>query len=131
MPLQLSTDVTASGEDDVRAATAGQRLSPSGHGAPPRRGPSRSLRAIGLDVPVLVVHASSGVARVATSVAVGTYSAGPPPGLSGAEHVARQLHDSLVLTADMGGTTLDLGLVADGRGEAEVRPTIAGVRVAC
>jgi N-methylhydantoinase A/acetophenone carboxylase len=76
------------------------------------------------------VHASSGVARVATSIAVGTYSAGPSAGLSGAEDVSRRLGDRLVLTADMGGTTLDLGLVTNGRCEVELRPSIAGVRVA-
>jgi N-methylhydantoinase A/acetophenone carboxylase len=130
VPLQLSTDVTASGEDEVRTATAIVNAYLHRDMAHLLSRAEQELRAIGLDVPVLVVHASSGVARVATSVAVGTYSAGPSAGLSGAEHVASRLGDRLVLTADMGGTTLDLGLVRDGRCEVEVRPSIAGVRVA-
>jgi N-methylhydantoinase A/oxoprolinase/acetone carboxylase beta subunit len=130
VPLQLSTDVTASGEDAVRAATAVVNAYLHRDMAHLLGRAEQELRAVGLDVPVLVVHASSGVARVATSVAIGTYSAGPSAGLSGAEHVAHQLHDRLVLTADMGGTTLDLGLVVDGRCEVELRPSIAGVRVA-
>lgn len=130
VPLQLSTDVTASGEDEVRTATAIVNAYLHRDMAHLLARAEQELRAIGLDVPVLVVHASSGVARVATSVAVGTYSAGPSAGLSGAEHVARRLGDRLVLTADMGGTTLDLGIVTDGRCEVDVRPSIAGVRVA-
>lgn len=130
VPLQLSTDVTASGEDEVRTATAIVNAYLHRDMAHLLSRAEQELRAIGLNVPVLVVHASSGVARVATSVAVGTYSAGPSAGLSGAEHVARRLGDRLVLTADMGGTTLDLGLVTDGRCEVDVRPAIAGVRVA-
>ncbi len=130
VPLQLSTDVTASGEDEVRTATAIVNAYLHRDMAHLLARAEQELRAIGLDVPVLVVHASSGVARVATSVAVGTYSAGPSAGLSGAEHVASRLGDRLVLTADMGGTTLDVGMVTDGRCEVEVRPSIAGVRVA-
>jgi N-methylhydantoinase A/acetophenone carboxylase len=130
VPLQLSTDVSASGEDDVRAATAVVNAYLHRDMAHLLARAEQELRAIGLDVPVLVVHASSGVARVATSVAIGTYSAGPSAGLSGAEDVARRLGDAIVLTADMGGTTLDLGMVTAGRCEVELRPSIAGVRVA-
>jgi N-methylhydantoinase A/acetophenone carboxylase len=130
VPLQLSTDVTAAGEDDVRAATAVVNAYLHRDMAHLLARAEQELRAIGLDVPVLVVHASSGVARVATSIALGTYSAGPSAGLSGAEDVAQRLGDRLVITADMGGTTLDLGMVRDGRCEVELRPTIAGVRVA-
>ena len=130
VPLQLSTDVTASGEDEVRTATAIVNAYLHRDMAHLLARAEQELRAIGLEVPVLVVHASSGVARVATSVAVGTYSAGPSAGLSGAEHVASRLGDRLVLTADMGGTTLDVGMVTDGRCEVDVRPSIAGVRVA-
>jgi N-methylhydantoinase A/oxoprolinase/acetone carboxylase beta subunit len=130
VPLQLSTDVTASGEDDVRTATAVVNAYLHRDMAHLLGRAEQELRAIGLDVPVLVVHASSGVARVATSIAVGTYSAGPSAGLSGAEHVARQLGDPVVLTVDMGGTTLDLGIVADGQCEVDVRPSVAGVLVA-
>jgi N-methylhydantoinase A/acetophenone carboxylase len=130
VPLQLSTDVTAAGEDEVRAATAVVNAYLHRDMAHLLARAEQELRAIGLDVPVLVVHASSGVARVATSIALGTYSAGPSAGLSGAEDVAQRVGDRLVITADMGGTTLDLGMVRDGQCEVELRPTIAGVRVA-
>jgi N-methylhydantoinase A len=130
VPLQLGGEVSACAEDDVRTATAvvnaylHRDMSQLLHRA------DEELRAEGLSSPLLVVHANSGVARVAKTTAISTYSSGPSAGLSAAESIARRYGDSLVLTADMGGTTLDLGLVVHSRCETETRPLVAGVRVA-
>ena len=130
VPLKLGTQVTSCRDDDVRTSTAivnaylHRDVDQLLHSA------EDELRSSGLRTPVLVVHANSGVARISMSTAIGTYGSGPSAGLSGAEAIARLYGDELVLTVDMGGTTLDVGMVAGGKSETQTRSRIAGVEVA-
>jgi N-methylhydantoinase A/oxoprolinase/acetone carboxylase beta subunit len=130
IPLQLGSEVSACAEDDVRTATAVVNAYLHRDMAHLLQRAEHELRAEGVVAPLLVVHANSGVARVAKTTAISTYGSGPSAGLSGAESIARAYGDRTVVTADMGGTTLDLGLVLDGQCEIETRPSLAGVRVA-
>jgi N-methylhydantoinase A/acetophenone carboxylase len=130
IPLQLASEVSACVEDDVRTATAVVNAYLHRDMAQLLQRAEVALRGDGLRVPLLVVQASAGVAQVAKSTAISTYGSGPAAGLSGAERVAGAYGDPVVVTADMGGTTLDLGLVLDGRCETDTRPDIGGVRVA-
>lgn len=129
VPLQLATDVSACPEDDVRTNTAVVNAYLHRDMASLLHRADDELRSEGLGSPLLVVHANSGVARVAKSTAISTYGSGPSAGLSGAAWIAGVYGDPLVVTADMGGTTLDLGLVVDGVPESEPRPVVAGVEV--
>ena len=130
VPLQLGSEISACTEDDVRTATAVVNAYLHRDMAQLLHSTEQELRSKGMRSSLLVVHANSGVARASKTTAISTYSSGPAAGLSAAERLSIRNNDPVVLTADMGGTTLDLGLVRDGRCEVEVRPTIAGVRVA-
>ena len=130
VPLQLASDLTACRDDHVRTATATVNAYLHRDIAQLLYRTEQELRAEGLRSMPLMVHANAGAARVGKSTAIGMYGSGPSAGLSGAEAVAARYGDRVVVTADMGGTTLDLGLLVDGRSQTETRPEIAGVRVA-
>jgi N-methylhydantoinase A len=65
--------------------------------------------------PLLVVHANGGAARVAKTKAIDTCDSGPAAGLFGAAFLARLYGLKNVVTIDVGGTSTDIGLVAQGR----------------
>lgn len=85
------------------------------------------LREAGYERPLLVVHASGGNARVAKTVALHTLSSGPAVATRGASEVASLLELDRVMTADMGGTSLDMAVVADGRYELDPEPRVEGI----
>ncbi|MGH9153651.1 MAG: hydantoinase/oxoprolinase family protein [Acidimicrobiales bacterium] len=130
VPLQLAEEVSACRDDSLRTATAVVNAYLHRDMAHLLQAAEHELRSAGMRAPLLVVHANSGVARVAKSTAISTYGSGPSAGLSGAETIAARHGDDLVLTADMGGTTLDLGFVAAGGCERDARPSVRGVVVA-
>lgn len=130
VPLQLAEEVSACSDDSLRTATAVVNAYLHRDMAHLLQAAEHQLRSAGMRAPLLVVHANSGVARVAKSTAISTYGSGPSAGVSGAEAIAAAHGDDLVLTADMGGTTLDLGFVAAGHCERDARPSVRGVVVA-
>lgn len=65
--------------------------------------------------PLLVVHSTGGVARVAKTNALNTYNSGPAAGMLGAAQVARMLGLSEVVSIDIGGTSTDIGVISRGR----------------
>ncbi len=64
--------------------------------------------------PLLIVHATGGVCRVAKTKAIDTCDSGPTAGLFGAAFMARRYNLGNVVTVDIGGTSTDVGLVANG-----------------
>jgi len=64
--------------------------------------------------PLLIVHATGGVARVAKTRAIDTCDSGPASGLYGAAFLARLYDMENVVTLDVGGTSTDVGFVAHG-----------------
>jgi N-methylhydantoinase A len=64
--------------------------------------------------PLLIVHATGGVARVAKTKAIDTCDSGPSAGLFGAAFLARLYGIENVVTVDVGGTSTDIGLIARG-----------------
>lgn len=129
VPLQLAHEVTAGDVDHVRANTV---LLNSYLHADLARGLYRAedvARTEGMRRPLLVVHAAGGSARVAKTVAVQTLSSGPAVAVRGAAVTAARLGLTHVVTADMGGTSLDVA-VLDGTEPAVVPdPVIAGMRI--
>ncbi|MCW2636056.1 MAG: 5-oxoprolinase [Blastococcus sp.] len=130
VPLQLASEVTSSDDDHARTNTV--LLNAYLH-SDLARGLYRAedlARAQGMRRPLLIVHAAGGSARVAKTVAVQTLSSGPAVAVYGAAVTARQMGLTHVVTADMGGTSLDVA-VLDGREPTVVTmPVIAGMRIA-
>jgi len=73
------------------------------------------LRAAGYEHPLLIGHASGGVARVSKTKALDTLESGPTMGLFASAYFAHVYQLSRVVTLDVGGTTSKVGIIQDGR----------------
>ncbi len=87
------------------------------------------LRASLFPRPLMVAHSHGGVARVAKTRAIDTYASGPALGVIGAGSVGKTYNFRNVVTVDIGGTSLDLGLIRDGACSYDPTPTISGLPV--
>jgi len=74
-----------------------------------------AVRRRGYRHPLLVVHSTGGLARVAKTKALNTYNSGPTAGVFGAARIARRYGFPRVLTMDLGGTSTDVAFIEDGR----------------
>lgn len=88
-----------------------------------------AVRSRGFRHPLLVVHSSGGLARVAKTKALNTYNSGPTAGVYGAARIARRLALPRVLTADIGGTSTDVAFIADGKVTLSFNVEIEGIPV--
>jgi len=79
------------------------------------------------DKPLLLVHNSGGVARVAKSKSLHTYNSGPVAGLVGADVLRHRYGWQNIISTDMGGTSLDIGVIKNGQFNYELEPSIAGL----
>ncbi len=87
------------------------------------------LRSLGYRRPLLIVHNDGGAARVARTIAAKTYNSGPMAGLLGAREIAGDYGIDTLVTVDMGGTSLDVGIVSDGVVRMLEHGLVAGVEV--
>jgi N-methylhydantoinase A len=130
VPALLSTDVSLVADDADRMAAAvvngylHRRLATSLYKA------EDDLRAGGLARPLLVVTADGSVARVAKTRALATYQSGPAAGVHGAALLARTYQLEVALTADVGGTSTDFGLVVAGQPVWRPRVDVGGLEIA-
>jgi N-methylhydantoinase A len=130
VPTLLSTDVSVVTDDADRLTAAvingylHRRLATSLYKA------EDDLRARGLARPLLIVTADGSVARVAKTRALATYQSGPAAGVHGGALLARAYGLGAALTADVGGTSTDFGLVMAGRPVRRQRVDVAGLEVA-
>jgi N-methylhydantoinase A/acetophenone carboxylase len=69
------------------------------------------LRDAGYRGPFFMIHNTGGCADLFKTTASRTYNGGPIAGLVGARDIARHLDAPNVVTADVGGTSFDIGLV--------------------
>jgi len=78
---------------------------------------------------LFIVHNNGAVARVAKTRAINTYNSGPAAGLLGARLVGElyKVHD--LISADMGGTSFDLGFVRQGEPSYSLSPDMEGFKV--
>src|SRR6516165_4471702 len=67
----------------------------------------------GLSYDVMVMQANGGIVRPAQMTGVGTLQSGPAGGMIATAFVAGMLGHTNVITADMGGTSFDVGLLTD------------------
>ncbi|MGH9035132.1 MAG: hydantoinase/oxoprolinase family protein [Acidimicrobiia bacterium] len=87
------------------------------------------LRAQGYPHPLLIVHASGSVARVAKTRAIETYSSGPAGGVYGSARLAHHHKLRAVVTMDIGGTSTDISFIDDARVPSQIQPEVAGIEV--
>jgi N-methylhydantoinase A/acetophenone carboxylase len=129
VPTLLSTDVSVIADDADRMAAAvvngylHRRLATSLYKA------EDDLRAAGLTRPLLIVTADGSVARVAKTRALDTYQSGPAAGVHGAALLARTYRLGSALTADVGGTSTDFGLVVAGQPVRRQRVDVGGLEI--
>ncbi len=129
MPLTLGWEIADAGDDELRASTALVNAYLSRPMAKLLYRTEGLLQQAGLAVPLLAARSDGTFSRMPRTTAISTYSSGPAAGLGLAATEARRHGDAVVVGFDMGGTTLDLGLVRDGSYEVEKAPEIRGVRV--
>lgn len=69
------------------------------------------MRKEGYSMPLLIVHCSGGVNRVAKTTALNSYNSGPAAGLIGSVSLSQLYGLDNVITLDIGGTSTDLGTI--------------------
>lgn len=111
-PVFTTAEIVSGGDDALRVNTAFLAAYVHHHLARYLFRAEERLRAAGLNRPLLVVHADGGVTRVAKTHALDTYNSGPVSGLQGARSLAERRGDELAVTIDMGGTSVDIGVIA-------------------
>jgi N-methylhydantoinase A len=87
------------------------------------------VRKMGYRKPLLVVHADSGVARVAKTTAIMTYNSGPSAGVMGTTYMSNIYNLPYVASMDIGGTSADISLVINGKHGYKSEATIEGIPV--
>lgn len=75
---------------------------------------------------LFIGHNNGAVARVAKTRAIHTYNSGPAAGLLGAREIGALYSADCIVSADMGGTSFDLGLVQQGEPGFSLRPDVEG-----
>ena len=88
-----------------------------------------AVRRQGYRHPLLVVHSTGGLARVAKTKALNTYNSGPTAGVFGAARIARRYGLPSVVTMDLGGTSTDVAFIEDGKQRLSFHSEIEGVSV--
>ena len=129
MPLTLGWEMAGVEDDELRTNTAVLNAYLSRPMAKLLYRTEGILQQAGLTVPLLAARSDGTCSRMPRTTAISTYSSGPAAGLGLAAAEARRHGDAAVVGFDMGGTTLDLGLVRDGDYEMDEAPEIRGVRV--
>ena len=74
----------------------------------------QNLRDNGYKRPMLVIHNSGGMAQLNSTDALQTIHSGPVAGIYASEHLADEIALGNIVCTDMGGTSFDIGLVAEG-----------------
>ena len=72
------------------------------------------LRDRGYHRPMMMIHNTGGMASVLRTSAVSTYNGGPVAGLMGSAHLGKLYGKGNIFASDMGGTSFDIGMVAEG-----------------
>ena len=129
MPLTLGWEAADVDDDQLRTSTAVLNAYLSRPMAKLLYRTEGILQRAGLSVPLLAARSDGTCSRMPRTTAISTYSSGPAAGLGLAGAEARRYGDGVVVGFDMGGTTLDLGLVRDGAYVVDPTPEIRGVRV--
>ncbi len=87
------------------------------------------LRDSAYEHPLMICNSRGGVARVAKTKAIDTYNSGPVAGLNAAFNLGKVYNCNNVITVDIGGTSIDVGLVRDGIFSYESFPRISDITI--
>lgn len=92
---------------------------------------SDALRARGLRRDLMVMQSNGGVLPVArtSASAIGTALSGPAGGVMAAKVIAELVGEMNVISFDMGGTSTDVALIADGEPQIAARSMVSGLPV--
>jgi N-methylhydantoinase A/acetophenone carboxylase len=85
------------------------------------------LRNQGYRNPLLVVNTYAGTTRIAKTRAIDTYGSGPVSGLIGAAKWQKIYDIPNVVAVDLGGTSLDVGIVIRGEVPYNLNPVVDGI----
>lgn len=112
--MQIGTEVVAVSDDHARTNSA--LLNAYIHSDMARRlyRCEDQLRESGFKFPLLIVHANGGNARISKTVALNTLHSGPAAAVKGTVALAKTLGIKDVVSADMGGTSLDIAVIRNG-----------------
>lgn len=129
VPLLLSSEIAVDDDDFRRTATAlfNAYVHPDVAGYLYRA--EDWLRDSGYRRPLLIVHNDGGCARVAKTIAARTYNSGPTAGLMGAKVVADLYGIDDLVSFDVGGTSLDVAILAGGDVPLREHGLVEGVEV--
>ena len=130
VPVQLGIEVVHDRDDHARTNSALLNAYIHAEMARVLFRADDKLRAAGYPRPLLIVHSSGGNARVAKTVALNTLHSGPAVAVKGAAELSRWLGLDHVLSADMGGTSFDIGVVLKQRVSLESVPQVEHMRIA-
>lgn len=130
VPVQLGVEVVHDHDDHARTNSALLNAYIHADMARVLFRAEDKLREAGYDRPLLIVHASGGNARVAKTIALNTLHSGPAVAVKGAAVLADLLGLDHVVSADMGGTSFDIGLVVDRTVTRQQSPQIEHFRIA-
>ena len=115
MPVFLSSDISPKGGEYTRLMTSVVNAYIHSTMADELNRLGNDLRDAGFQRPLVLVHNTGGTKKLARTRAVLTHSAGPVAGLSGAALVGAECGESNIVFTDMGGTSFDIGVIADGQ----------------
>jgi N-methylhydantoinase A/acetophenone carboxylase len=129
VPLLLSSEISISASDVIRTNTAVVNAYLHRDMVRFLYKADDYLRRKGYGKPMLVVHCGGGTARVAKTIALQTWGAGPAGGLAGAAFLSRLYGIKNMVSVDTGGTSTDIGLVVNGSYNYNYQPEIEGIKV--
>lgn len=127
VPAQISSDVSDIPADEARTYSAIFNAYLHSDMARTLYKAEDMIRNLGYRRPLLIVHTNGGVARVAKTMAINTYGSGPAGGLVGAAEAMRLYDAPNVITSDVGGTSVDIGILTRDGYALNLRPSIEGL----
>ena len=129
VPCLLSSEVTQRASASVRTSTTVINAYLHGDMVKTLYRADEDVREDGYPHPLLIAHASGGVARVAKTRAIETYNSGPVGGVYAVRRMAERYGLENVLGLDIGGTSTDVSLLVNRRIDIDAEPEINGIRV--
>lgn len=114
MPVTLSSEISPKSGEYTRTMTTVVNAYIHGIMADNLDRLGNELRDGGYERPLILVHNTGGTKKVSRTKAVLTHNAGPVAGMYGSVEVGRMTGCENVVFTDMGGTSFDIGVIADG-----------------
>ncbi|MEX0806229.1 MAG: hydantoinase/oxoprolinase family protein [Candidatus Binatia bacterium] len=93
------------------------------------KGLENKLQSGGLKGPLLIMQGNGGVAHREHVSAIANLQSGPAGGMIASAHIAGLLKHKNVITADMGGTSFDVGLITEGYWRYAQEPIVERFRM--